>query len=171
MTNDHGHPFLTIFLFLLVMISTAACANNVASNQIGTGAVAVLDFSTLKLKPSPNQYLVCPEDFCPNATPHRQSSIYAASAPALTEAIIGVIEQEPRTKRLEGDDDAHAYEYVQRSALIGFPDYISVRIIPVEGQGATLAIYSRSKFGYSDLGVNKKRVTHWLDMLDMAVGH
>ncbi|MEO1276597.1 MAG: DUF1499 domain-containing protein [Pseudomonadota bacterium] len=55
--------------------------------------------------------------------------------------------------------------YVQRSALIGFPDYISVET--VEGG---IAIWSRSRYGHSDLGVNEKRVRAWLAEAGLSSG-
>jgi uncharacterized protein (DUF1499 family) len=41
---------------------------------------------------------------------------------------------------------------------MGYPDYISVRVLPAgEGQ-ETVAALSRSRFGQSDLGVNAARL-------------
>ncbi|MEL6267324.1 MAG: DUF1499 domain-containing protein, partial [Pseudomonadota bacterium] len=47
--------------------------------------------------------------------------------------------------------------YVQTSRIVGFPDYVSART--VEGG---IAVWSRSRYGYSDLGVNRARVEDWL---------
>ncbi|MEM1299760.1 MAG: DUF1499 domain-containing protein [Pseudomonadota bacterium] len=67
----------------------------------------------------------------------------------------------PRTRVIGGKlDDLHV-TYVQQSALFGFPDYISVKVVE-EGDGSALAIWSRSRFGYSDMGVNRDRVERWL---------
>ncbi len=52
--------------------------------------------------------------------------------------------------------------YVQTSGLFGFPDYVSVRFIELDAGRSTLAVFSRSRLGQSDLGVNKKRVERWL---------
>src|SRR3546814_20275456 len=59
------------------------------------------------------------------------------------------------------------WELVQRSRLFRFADDVSVRFID-NGNGngtATLAIYSRSRLGYGDLGVNRSRVQRWLALL------
>ena len=62
------------------------------------------------------------------------------------------------------DEDGLAATYVQTSALLAFPDYISVKAVPV-GDGAGLVIWSRSRFGKSDLGVNRERIEEWLAKL------
>ncbi|MEM7524942.1 MAG: DUF1499 domain-containing protein [Pseudomonadota bacterium] len=54
--------------------------------------------------------------------------------------------------------------FVQRTAVIAYPDYISVKAVAVEG-GSALFIYSRSRFGQSDFGVNETRISAWLNEL------
>jgi uncharacterized protein (DUF1499 family) len=51
--------------------------------------------------------------------------------------------------------------YVARSRIMGFPDAISIRLVPV-GEGTRMEIFSRSRFGYSDMGVNAARVERWI---------
>jgi len=53
----------------------------------------------------------------------------------------------------------------QKSALFRFADDIDVQAIPVDGGKSALAIYSRSRVGYSDLGVNRKRIERWLSQI------
>lgn len=77
----------------------------------------------------------------------------ATVAAALTDTLGGEL--------LAGDlPDGYA-TYVVRTPLVGYPDYISVRIDPAE-EGSTLTLFSRSRFGKSDLGANKARVTRVL---------
>ena len=64
---------------------------------------------------------------------------------------------------LLGERDGFA-TYVQRTKLVQFPDYVSVKAVEVDG-GSALHIFSRSRFGYSDRGVNKKRILSWLEKL------
>ncbi len=58
---------------------------------------------------------------------------------------------------LAGDFGDGFVTVVVRTPLIGYPDYVSVRITE-EGGGSRVTLYSRSRFGYSDLGANKTRV-------------
>lgn len=68
--------------------------------------------------------------------------------------------------RLAGSPEAGRVTYVQRTRLMGYPDAISVSATP-EGEGALLQVYSRSRYGQSDLGVNRARVERWLDALGL----
>jgi uncharacterized protein (DUF1499 family) len=70
----------------------------------------------------------------------------------------------PRVSLLAGSvDDLHV-TYIARSAVFGFPDYVSVRALP-DGDGARLAVFSRLRFGYDDMGVNAARLDDWLARL------
>jgi uncharacterized protein (DUF1499 family) len=48
-----------------------------------------------------------------------------------------------------------------------FKDDVYVQALPVDGQAdhSSVAIYSGSRFGYSDLGTNAKRVKELLDLI------
>lgn len=76
-----------------------------------------------------------------------------------------VIATEPRVSLVESDDATLTERYIQRSALLKFPDTIVVRYIKKPEGGSTLAIYSRSQLGHSDLGVNLARLERWLRKL------
>lgn len=86
---------------------------------------------------------------------------------ALMAAFDRVALDAPRVAVLAGSvDDLHV-TYVARSALFGFPDYISVRALP-DGDGARLAVFSRLRFGYDDMGVNAARLENWLAQVRAA---
>ena len=51
--------------------------------------------------------------------------------------------------------------YIIRSQLMGFPDFLSLKLVP-EGEMTRLHIFSRARYGGSDLGVNTARVQRWL---------
>ena len=59
-------------------------------------------------------------------------------------------------------------QWVARSALMNYPDIIVAEVVPGP-EGAGLFLYSRSLFGWSDMGVNRKRVEAWLAALDAAL--
>ena len=68
----------------------------------------------------------------------------------------------PRTTRLAGQGDF--ITYLTRSAVVGFPDYTSVRILPT-ATGSEVLIFARSRFGENDFGVNRARVEDWVARL------
>ena len=124
-----------------------------------------IDFASLERKPSPNQYLIAPDGATPRAKPDAASPVFGVAPERLRDAFLAVIAEAPRTKLLEQSTDGLRLSLVQRSAILRFPDYIDVSILPAGGDSSTIAIYSRSRFGYSDLGVNQRRVEEWMATL------
>lgn len=76
------------------------------------------------------------------------------------EALDGIIRGTERTQVLAGSVAEGRVSYVTRSKLWGFPDYTTVEL-----RGDQMAIYGRLRFGRSDLGVNKARISGWLKAL------
>jgi len=122
----------------------------------------MIDFATLTLPASPNTYLVAPADLCANAKPNEVAPIYAQPVEIVREAFSKQALAEKRVVKLTTDSSALQQEFVQRTPLMGFPDTVTVRFIPLSDTTSTIAIYSRSKVGYSDMGVNGKRVQRWM---------
>jgi len=54
--------------------------------------------------------------------------------------------------------------YLVRTRLMGFPDVVSIRLHDDGGQ-TRISLFSRSRFGESDMGVNQARVDRWLGAL------
>ena len=82
-------------------------------------------------------------------------------APDVLALRIDAIATAEGAEMIAGDLAAGAMTYVARSRLMGYPDAISVRLVPL-AQGTRMEIYSRSRFGYSDMGVNAARVARWI---------
>lgn len=137
------------------------------------GDVAAIDFATLALSDKPNQHLVCPPGFC-GAAAHGESPIFDLSVAELRSHWNAVIAAQPRVTTLSDGDGQ--VDYVQRTAMVRYPDIITVRFIALAPNQSTkaqstksqstLALYSRSIFGTSDFGVNKARIDAWLAALD-----
>jgi hypothetical protein len=106
----------------------------------------------------PNDVLVAPEggDIA--------SPVVDESPEALMREFHAVATAQPRVSVVAGDPSEGFVTYVQRSALVGWPDYISARAVETP-EGAALVIWSRSRFGHSDLGVNRARIEDWLVLL------
>lgn len=120
-----------------------------------------IDFQQLKLPHTPNYFLVCPENYC-NATPQMLSPKYFVSVNQLINHWQAMLIKQPRVSFVAATIDQLQFTYIQRSFFFRFPDYMTVRFIPLTDKQSTLAIYSQSKYGHSDFGVNKKRIMQWL---------
>ncbi len=93
--------------------------------------------------------------------PNGHVAIGGVAGPQVLTQLDAIIMATPCTKRLAGSVDQGMITYVTRSRLWGFPDYTTVRLTQT-GAAWVLAINGRSRFGKSDVGVNKARIDGWL---------
>jgi uncharacterized protein (DUF1499 family) len=132
----------------------------------GTDNVApppLMDLGKIVRPATPNTALAAPAGFEPK--PDVATPVFQVSAARLYAAIRDVAAHQPRifpSAAFDGQFQAH---YVARSALFGFPDLVTVQAMPAGDDAATLIIWSRSVYGHSDLGVNRRRVDAWLAAL------
>lgn len=122
------------------------------------------NFKALKRPSSPNYFLACPTAYC-NINPNVLTPVYPISISRLRALWLQVISLEPRWLLMHTAGDH--LEYVQRSRLFHFPDFISVCLIDIDQKQSSIAILSRSQYGYYDFGVNRKRVMRLLGRLDV----
>jgi len=125
-------------------------------------------FETLERRTTPNDALACPPHLC-RAKSDLDAPVLGVRLNDLRAAMAKVIASEPRTALVYANDVELTERYVQRSALLGFPDTIIIRYVTLPGDRCTLAIYSRSQLGRSDFGANKARIERWLGKLKKEV--
>ncbi len=121
-----------------------------------------IDFDTLVLPASPNTCLAAPAGH--HVVPHVTTPAYALPPAALRQALLRAAAAMPRTTLQADWPDRGQAQWVQRSALMNYPDLINAEVRAL-GAGSALYLYSRSLFGWSDLGVNRQRVEAWLAAL------
>lgn len=126
-------------------------------------------FETLRRRNSPNDALACVPDLCP-AKADIVSPIFEGPPRALRRTMREALASERGLTLVHADDPALTDRYVQRTALLGFPDTIVVRFVARPRDRSTVLIYSRSKLGWSDLGANRARVGRWLSRLGERAG-
>lgn len=124
-----------------------------------------IDFQTLRKGPKPNQYLVCPPGYC-DGPPDRTAPEFDVPAEALIGRIAEIVDAEPQCRRRAVSDDGLQIDWLVHTRLLGFPDSVTVRTVPLAADRAAPAIFSRSHIGYSDLGTNRRRVERWLAALE-----
>lgn len=145
---------------LVLSLGAAYAAINLAGHDPARWHV---DPAAVALRGTPNEYLAAPPGTTA-APPHLELVASAETPRALLARFDAVARAQPRTRAVAGDLDGLMLTYVQRSAVVGFPDYVTVKAVPV-GEGAGLIVYSRSRYGRGDFGVNRRRVHAWLGEL------
>ena len=130
-----------------------------------------LDFKTLTRPSSPNTYLIAPAGLCDMAEPDDQPPALNKSARGLFSTLSDIIASERRWTDVEADAEQLRLKFVAKTPLLGFKDDIDIMVsepdeaASTDSNAATLAIYSRSRVGYSDMGANRKRVNKLLHTL------
>jgi uncharacterized protein (DUF1499 family) len=96
---------------------------------------------------------------------------FAIPAIELQAALEALIAKQSRLIEVSRSDVAgYQASYVVRSFIMGFPDFLSIKIEENSPKASTIKLFSRSKFGYSDLGVNRKRIQGLLFALRQDLG-
>ncbi|MEO8558527.1 MAG: DUF1499 domain-containing protein [Rhodospirillales bacterium] len=124
----------------------------------------MMDYSRLRLKRSPNQYLVAPPGITADP-PHRPAPVFDMPVEKLAAQFRAYALNQPRVTLIGVSIDGRDLELVQRSKVFRFPDRISVRFLPLALNKSTVIVYSRAKYGYRDFGVNRMRIDAWLAAL------
>ena len=127
-----------------------------------------VEFASLKRPSTPNTFLMAPDGLCKAAKVDQEPPVFAMSPAKLRQAFLSVVIAQPRVSHSLADEPELYDDFVVRSALFQFPDLVSVQFIAGKGKTSTLALYSRSVYGRSDLGVNRRRSLAWLALMDVA---
>jgi len=142
---------------LLLALLLPACRG---AGTEGLDVPAPMDMSRLVRPASPNAALAAPAGFQP--APDIVTQRYALPPARLYAAITEVALAQPRSFAHASFADILQAHFVARSALMNYPDLVTVQVTPESG----LVIWSRSVYGRSDFGVNRRRIETWLQALD-----
>ncbi len=127
-----------------------------------------LDFARLPAPASPNWWVALPSGETAPGARWQTHTPRPASAEALWRAVLATAAATPRCFPLADWPERRQAQWVVRSALMNFPDIVVAEIAP-RPQGAALRLHSRSLMGWSDQGVNQRRVADWLAAIDAAL--
>ncbi|ETW99676.1 MAG: hypothetical protein ETSY1_14125 [Candidatus Entotheonella factor] len=167
----------TLFRIVIALIIVSAIGIGVLGREemleivFGPVTYTPIEFETLERHSRPNQYLICPADLC-SAQTDAISPVYDVSRDMFKKVWLALMAEQPRMIQVGMSPDANQYDFLQRTEWVRFPDTITVQFIalPATGQ-STLAIYSRSHYGYSDWDVNRERIENWLKRLDQQLAN
>lgn len=126
-----------------------------------------MDIRLLETRSSAHDALVCPEELR-HVPADFDSPAFAVSGYDLISVVEALISPEPRTRLVAKDATLQQLVFVQRSRIFRFPDTIWFQAVE-RGSETAILIYSRSNYGYWDLGVNRRRVRRWLAKLTVQI--
>ena len=131
----------------------------------GPADLGAVDFAGIVRSPSSNDALICPPGLCGTARTDGAAPVFNAPVARLRDAVRVIEVNDPDVFPLARDEAKVQDRFLARTSLLRFPDTISVRFIDLGNGRSTLALYSRSKLGSSDFGVNKARLDDWIKQL------
>lgn len=131
----------------------------------GPADQGAVDFGAISRSPSGNDALICPPGLCGSARVDAVSPVFAATANQLRDAVRLIDTNNEDISLVFADAGGQQDRFLARTRLMRYPDTINVRFLDVGEGRATLALYSRSQIGRSDLGVNRARLESWITQL------
>jgi hypothetical protein len=133
--------------------------NSTAQDRLLPGEPA--DIARLR-SPLPRPgFLACPSGYC-RAGEAMPSPIFEMSWAHLRDAWGRMIAAEPRVIEVAEDVPSRRSVYVAHTAVLGFPDVVTVEFVALGSHRSSIALYSRSRYGRSDFGTNRRRIERWL---------
>jgi hypothetical protein len=131
-------------------------------------AEEVIDFASRNISGRKNVFAMCPADFC---TPQGDlaSPVFRIGWERLHDYWRELIVVQRGVEQIGWDEKRRRATYIQRSAVLRFPDIVTVEFIPLGADRASLAIDSRSRYGKGDMGVNRRRVVEWMGVLQQMM--
>ena len=139
-----------------------------ASKLMGlTKSLEPINLLNFRRRRSPNDALIAPPNVFPDLPLDAQSPVLDASLAVLAQRLGTFANAQERLEVLPNVSQHH-YRFIQRTALLRYPDEIDVLLVPVDEAHSTYILYSRSAVGRRDFGVNLNRLTHWSQQLQKA---
>jgi hypothetical protein len=142
--------------WLLGLILPACGADGAA----GLPRPALMDMTRIERPATPNTFLAGPAGMRPQ--PDLVLEPQKLPAQGLYEKARVVFDGQPRAYVAAEFPNQLQVHYVARSALLNFPDLVTVQVEEAAAGQSTLVIWSRSVYGRSDFGVNRERALAWL---------
>lgn len=130
-----------------------------------------IDFSDFDAPSRPNYYLMCPEQVTPKCSvePHEASPVFDVPAHVLIKLWREVIDHRQRVTLMTSYPLRWQYHYKETSLIFRLPAEIVVQFVENTAKKSSVIIFSRSKYGYTDFGVNQERTHEWLRLVGQRV--
>lgn len=163
---------LLVPLLAYAGLALAVGRDGVWETLFGPGDRRPVAFETLVPPDRPNHHLVCPPDLCRDAV--GESPVFPVAVEAQVAAWNRLLDREG-ARRIAATKTATKTDVPQidaevRTPWLRFPDLVTIRPIALGPDRSTVAVYSRSLYGHSDLGTNAARLRSWLGAMEAELG-
>ena len=135
----------------------------------GDHKAGVEDLRKLVRPSSPNSYLICAKNLCAAAV-DEDGPVFDLPPEKLLVAAVKVASLQSNTSPADADPALGQLVFIQRTAVLQFPDIVRVQAIAVPGGKSALALYSRSVYGHYDFGANRRRARAWVEAIKAELG-
>ena len=151
---------------VVFLVATTYGWEKIWPHFFGPADMGDVQFEALAKGPKPNQALICPDGICKDEDRDRASPAYTLTVADLSAKFLASLQAETSLERVDDKSDPLRMRFVQRSRLMRFPDTIRIQFFALSDTTSTLAVYSQSQIGTSDIGVNRARMNRWLKRLN-----
>ena len=127
----------------------------------------MFNFKEIKRKPNSRSWLSSPKGWREDAD--QASPNFPLSRDELWMVWIQVTSNSKRIVETQLDENAKQSYHVQLTPTLRFPDDVRAEIVALPDGSSSILLYSQSRYGLYDFGVNRKRVERWLGRLDRRV--
>ena len=110
-------------------------------------------------------FLACPPNYC-RAPAGMMPATFAVGWRELRALWAAMVAAKPRVVTVSTELEGRRFIHIEHSPVFGFPDIVTVEFVPCGPAASTLAVFSRSRYGRSDFGQNRRRVETWLGELE-----
>ncbi|MEN0001037.1 MAG: DUF1499 domain-containing protein [Pseudomonadota bacterium] len=155
-----GFVFAALLSVAAIMV---AGPDKLWSALYGGPDLGPFDLETLKRTTKPHDALLCTPGACP---PELEADgalpAYADDPAALLTKLVQKAEAGPdNAQQVGGSATDGTVRFVTRTASMKFPDTNQFWAVSMPDGKTGLVAYARAQVGYSDLGVNRKRLESW----------
>ena len=132
----------------------------------GSGELEVVNFETIAIEPGGDHFLACPVDYCQMANPDQVSLVYPITVNALRNRLLDYIDSQLRVDIKTMDIPNLQFDFLAYQGTNPFPDVVTIQLYDLGGNRSSIAVYSRTLKGESDVGANRARVLRLLQALE-----
>lgn len=127
----------------------------------------LIEFPTLKRPARPNNCLVAPDGFAGMVKVDETAPVFEKPPKQVFNIVMDLVLERIDWRLRASDPDTLRISFIAVTPLMKFKDDVYVQAVPVNDgtDRSSVAIYSGSRIGYSDLGTNAKRVQELLELI------